>query len=79
MYMVGAIPESLIYRRVLHNVKTKMQESVINGATQREALGTSSVCLNVYLLRIDTHETLGYRPSICSLGQVSREVGPSKG
>jgi len=43
MYIVGTVPESLRYCRVRHNVKMKMQESVINGATQREALRSSSV------------------------------------
>jgi len=36
-----------------------------------------SFSLKGRLLRIDTHERLSYRPSICSLGQVSREVRPS--
>ena len=57
MYMVGAIPESLINEWVRHNVKMKIQESVINGVTQREALGsTSLVVLNDFFLPVDTHQ-----------------------
>ena len=45
MYMVGGMPEFLRYCRERHNVKMKMQESVIKGATQSEALRSSSVFL----------------------------------
>ena len=70
MYTVGDIPESLRYCRVRHNVKMKMQESVINGVTQSEALGSSSVFFksDCFVL-ISTHERLCYCPPIYSLGQ----------
>ena len=60
MYMVGNIPESLRYCRVRHNVKMKIQESVINGETQSEALGISSVLFHQIVLYLSVLLTKDY-------------------